>query len=54
MTRAWELVNDPEFCSKLTVVGLRDLMVRAGYPAEVVREAVLRHGNQRLDADMVM
>jgi hypothetical protein len=53
-TRAWELLHDPEYCGRLDVVGMRDLMLRAGYPTEVVREAVNRHGEYRLNNNMVL
>lgn len=53
-TRAWELVNDPNYCSKLNMVDLYNLMLRAGYSEEVAQEASNQRGNDRLDANVEM
>ena len=53
-TQAWEMLNNPEYCGRLTVVGLRDVMLRAGYPMKVVQRAINQRGLERLSADMVM
>mgnify|MGYP001571482645 FL=1 len=53
-TQAWELLNNPEYYDRLTVVGLRELMLRAGYPMEAVQKAINQRGLERLDAEMMM
>ena len=52
-TRAWERLNDPEYCSRLNVVGLRALMIEAGYEPDAVQRAINDHGMSRLNAGMV-
>ena len=52
-TRAWERLNDPEYCSRLNVVGLRVLMIEAGYEPDAVQRAINDHGMSRLNAGMV-
>ena len=53
-TQAWELLNNPEHCGRLNIVGLRDLMLRAGYSGDAVQQAIKKHGLDRLSNDMVM
>ena len=49
-TRAWEMLNTPDYCAKLDMESFRDLMLRAGYPSEAVRQAALQRGWDRLSA----
>lgn len=52
--RAWERLNDPEYCDKLTMVEFEELLVRAGYPQGVAHKAAMQHGWDRLAAGKVM
>jgi hypothetical protein len=49
-TRAWELLNDPDYCGTLGMVDLYDLMLRAGYSEDAAQRAANERGNRRLDA----
>jgi hypothetical protein len=52
--QAWERVNDPEYCGRLTMGELYDLMIRAGYSEEVAQEAAKKRGWDRLMAEVPM
>ncbi len=53
-TRAWELLNDPNLYGKLTAVGVRDLMLQAGYSPDAAQRALNEHGMYRLNNNMVL
>lgn len=53
-TQAWELLNNPEYCSQLDMGGIHQLMLRAGYTAEVAQKAASQRGWERLNAGAVM
>ena len=53
-TRAWELLNDPNYCGQLTMEGVYRLVLRAGYGKVAARTAAKQRGWERLCAgDMV-
>ena len=47
-TRAWEMLNDPEYAGRLNVVGMQELMIRAGYPKDAVQRAINERGMELL------
>lgn len=52
--QAWELLNTPDYCGRLTMAELHRLLIRAGYPAQVAHKAALQRGWDRLSAGEVM
>ena len=52
MTRvkALELLEDPSYYLYLTMEGLYNLLIRAGYKEEIAHKVALEHGWKRLDA----
>ena len=52
--QAWEMLNDPDYSGRLTMDGLRRLLIRAGYSEEVAHKAALQRGWDRLSAGEVM
>lgn len=53
-TQAWELLNNPEHCGRLSMGELYDLMLRAGYSEDIAQEAAAQRGRDRLDARVKM
>lgn len=53
-TMAWEVLNDPEQSSRLTALGVYEMMVLAGYPEEEAQRAMSERGMQRLADDKVV
>lgn len=52
--QAWELLNNHDYSPRLTMSGLYDLIIRAGYPEEVAHKASMQRGLDRLSAGEVM
>ncbi len=52
--QAWERLHDPEYCSQLSMGDFHDLMLRAGYSTEVIREAANQRGWERLCAGVTI
>ncbi len=53
-TQAWELLNNPEYSSKLRMVDFYELMVRAGYTRVEAQKAANVRGWERLKAGMTV
>lgn len=52
--QAWELLNDPDYCGRLTMGEFHRLLLRAGYPEATAAEASRQRGWDRLNAGEVM
>jgi hypothetical protein len=52
--QAWERLNDPDYCGRLTMGELYDLMLRAGYSEEAAQIAANKRGLERLTAEVTM
>lgn len=52
--RAWELLNDPEYCGRLTMGQFKDLLLEAGYAEDAAQEAARQRGWERLCAGVTM
>lgn len=52
--RAWEQLNTPEYCGKLDMAGLYDLLLLAGYGEDTAQEIANRRGEARLSAGLDM
>lgn len=52
--QAWERLNNPEYCSRLTMGEYYDLLIAAGYSEEVAQEAAKNRGWERLEAGVMM
>lgn len=53
-TQAWEVLNDPEYCGKLTMNQYHGLLLKAGYSRDHADEAALQRGWDRLSAGEVV
>lgn len=53
-TRAWELVNDPEYCGNLKMGEFHELLLKAGYPPDVAQKSASQRGWDRINAGAVM
>lgn len=53
-TRAWEQLHDPQYCGRLNMVELYDLMIRAGLSEDEAQEAANQRGLDRLEAGVTM
>jgi hypothetical protein len=53
-TRAWEQLNDPEYCVQLTMGEFERLLLRAGYSTRDAHESAMERGWQRLSAGLMM
>lgn len=53
-TQAWEQLNTPEYCSRLTMGEFHRLLLRAGYSPRVAQETASERGWQRLLAGEMM
>lgn len=51
--RAWELLNTPDYCGRLTMLKFHELLLEAGYSAEAAREAARQRGWDRMCAGLV-
>lgn len=52
--RAWEQVNDPEYCGRLSMAEFHELALLAGYSAEVAQKAANQRGWDRLCAGVTV
>ena len=52
--QAWERLNDPEYCGKLTMGEFYALLLAAGYSEDTAQRAANRHGWNRLGAGVTM
>jgi hypothetical protein len=52
--QAWERLQDPQYCGNLTMGEFEDLLLRAGYQAEVAHKIAMQRGLERLSAGVVM
>ena len=52
--QAWELLNDPDHCGRLTMGEFYHLLRRAGYTESVAHEAAKQRGWDRLSAGRTM
>ena len=53
-TQAWELLNNPDYCGRLTMGEVHQLMLRAGYSDTVAQTAASQRGWERMVAGEVM
>ena len=53
-TQAWEMINDPDRCNRLTMGDFEELLRRAGYSSEVAHKAAMQRGWDRLCAGELM
>lgn len=53
-TQAWELLHNPDYCGRLTMGEVHQLMMRAGYSDMAAQEAASQRGWERLTAGEVM
>lgn len=51
---AWERLNNPEYCGKLTMNEFYDLLIAAGYSDDVAQNAACKRGWDRLEAGVKM
>ncbi len=52
--QAWEKLNNPEYCGRLTMGEFHTLLIEAGYNEEVAQKAANQRGWERLNAGVVM
>ena len=52
--QAWELLNNPDYCGRLNMGEFHDLLIRAGYPAEIAQKTASNRGMDRLSAGLTM
>ena len=52
--QAWERLNDPEYCGKLTMGEFHALLLQAGYSEDTAQRAANRRGWDRLNAGVKM
>lgn len=52
--RAWELLNEPTYCGRLSMGEFKELLLEAGYPEDVAQRAANERGWQRLLAGTTM
>lgn len=52
--QAWELLNTPDYSSRLTMGEFHKLLLRAGYSKEVAHGAAMKRGWDRLSDGKVM
>ena len=50
--QARELLDDPKYCGKLGMDEFYDLLVRAGYSADVAQRAAVERGNLRMNVGL--
>ena len=53
-TQAWELLQDSDYSSRLTMDGFHRLLRQAGYTEAVAHKAAMQRGWDRLSAGEVM
>lgn len=53
-TQAWELLNNPDYCYKLTANQYHSLLLRAGYQKDMADEEACKRGWDRLSAGELM
>lgn len=53
-TQAWETLNDPDTCARMTMGDLYAVLRRAGYSEDESHRAAMRHGWDRLSAGKLM
>ncbi len=52
--QAWERLNDPSYCGRLTMLEFHDLLLRAGYSEDAAQRAANKRGWDRLQAGVMM
>lgn len=52
--QAWERLNDPEYSGRLNMVEFYDLLIAAGYTADVAQKIANERGWKRLQAGVKM
>lgn len=52
--RSWELLNTPEYVGRLTMTQYYDLLLDAGYTESTANKLAVKHGQNRLDAGLMM
>ena len=48
--KAWDLLENPEYCGRLNMVGLYNLLLKAGVPSGEAQEVANKRGWDRLSA----
>ncbi len=49
-SKAWDLLENPEYCGRLRMVDFYQLLLRAGWPAKEAQVLANQRGSERLDA----
>ncbi len=52
--QAWERLNDPGYCGRLTMGEFHALLLEAGYSEDVAQRAASKRGWDRLEAGVTM
>lgn len=52
--QAWELLNNPQYCSQLTMGEFHQLLIRAGHSEKDASQAAKKHGWNRLADNEIM
>ena len=52
--QAWERINDPDYCGRLTMEQFYNLLIEAGYSEDAAQDAASKRGWERLNAGEMM